>query len=99
MKGDRSSHEERLQRTDRDIDAIKARFDTALRYSESDPETALMHARKAAEAICRQLFMREISPTVGNLMLDDHIQKLQSADVLPRSMVIQFRTIQSSGNY
>ena len=99
MTQDADDNQERLQRIDRGIAAIKRRYSTALRYRNKDPETALMHARKAAEAICHQLFIHEIGPNLGNLMLGDLIQKLHSKGVLPKSMVVQFQTIQTFGNF
>jgi formylglycine-generating enzyme required for sulfatase activity len=58
-----------------------------------------MHARRAAEAICRQLFVEHISPNPGNLMLDGLIEKLSAVGVLPRSISIPLRTIQGYGNF
>lgn len=91
--------EKRLQRLEREIQRIQQLYDRTLSYEEEDPETALMHARKAAEAICRHLFIREISPNPGNLMLDDLIKKLVAKGKLPKSIAVPLRTIQSYGNF
>lgn len=68
-------------------------------YSADDPEAFLWMGRKTAEAICRQIFEKEISPKVGKLTLDKFIEELVKKDILPRSVQIPLRTIQDYGNF
>ena len=41
---------------EKDLQEIIRLADKALKYLDSDPETALMHGRKAAEIICKDIF-------------------------------------------
>jgi len=93
------SVENRLTHLEQEVQRIKVLYDRTLSYRNNDPETSLMHARKAAEAICRQLFIKEISPSPGNLMLDGLIEKLTATNVLPKNIAIPLRTIQAYGNF
>lgn len=94
-----NSVESRLENLEKELQRIKTLYERTLSYRDNDPETSLMHARKAAEAICRQLFIKEVSPNPGNLMLEDLIQKLTAAGVLPKDIAIPLRTIQGYGNF
>lgn len=96
-KGARSV-EQRLEQLERTVQRIAELQKRAMSYQNNDPETALMHARKAAEAICRSIFVQEINRNVGSLMLDELIQKLTAAKVLPRPIQVPLRTIQAFGN-
>ena len=51
------------------VDYLTAIITKARNYAQSDPEVALMQARKSAEAVCRQVFSAEIGEP-GKLMLD-----------------------------
>jgi Domain of unknown function (DUF4384) len=77
------------------IDALVAK---ARRYARSDPEVALGQARKAAEAIARAVFAREIGEP-GKIMLDAMLQKLAAAKAIPAGVLVPFGTIQAYGNY
>jgi hypothetical protein len=84
-------------------DEAQLRFLAALvgkarQYASSDPEVALNQARKAAEAICRQLFQKAIGEP-GKIMLDAMLQKLSQAKVVPQKILVPFGTIQAYGNY
>jgi len=70
----------------------------ANKYAAEDPEVSLMQARKAAEAICLQIFSQEIG-SPGKLMLNDLIGQLGGKKVLPRRIMLPLSTIQSYGNY
>lgn len=70
----------------------------AMRYAKSDPETSLMHARKAAEGICKHVFSREIG-IPKNIRLDKLIQLLSKKDSLPERIKIPLKVIQQYGNY
>jgi formylglycine-generating enzyme required for sulfatase activity len=88
-----------LDRIERELQRIRSLYDRTLDYKDNDPETSLMHARKAAEAICRQLFIKSIGPNPGNLTLEGLLEKLHAAGTLPRSIAVPLRTIQGYGNF
>ena len=99
MSKDTHSVRSRLDQLEKEVGRIRQLYERTMSYRERDPETALMHARKAAEAVCRQVFIKEVSPNAGNIMLDDLIDKLKSAGVLPKVIAIPLRTIQGYGNF
>ena len=70
----------------------------AMTYADRDPETALMHARKSAEAICSSVFAREIGDP-GQNRLDKLIELLANKDKVPERVKIPLRVIQQYGNY
>lgn len=70
----------------------------AMTYADGDPETALMHARKSAEAICSSVFAREIGDP-GQNRLDKLIELLSNKEKLPERIKIPLRVIQQYGNY
>jgi SNF2 family DNA or RNA helicase len=70
----------------------------AMRYADDDPETALMHARKAAECICTDVFSQEIGDP-GNNRLDKLIELLSNKDSIPQRIRIPLKVIQQYGNY
>jgi formylglycine-generating enzyme required for sulfatase activity len=99
MDGKGDSVEHRLVGIETELKRIRSLYERTLSYGVNDPETALMHARKAAEAICRQLFISVYGANPGPLTLDQLIDKLNARDALPRAMAIPLRTIQGYGNY
>ena len=70
----------------------------ARRYATDAPEVALAQARKAAEAMCRIAFTREIGEP-GKIMLDAKLQTLVANKVIPASIQVPFGTLQAYGNY
>jgi len=82
----------------RKIDVLCSSILKARQYAHSDPETALMQARKSAEAICRHIFAAEIGEP-GTIMLDELIKRLAQKQLLPRKILIPLGTIQAYGNY
>jgi hypothetical protein len=67
---------------------------------ESDPEVALMFARKTAETVCKILFKDKISEHVPPpTKLEDLLDKLRHGKHLPQRLELQLRTIQSHGNF
>ena len=89
----------RVGQLEQELARIKGYYDKSIAYRSRDPEAALMMARKAAEAICRQLFVREVGANPTTLTLDGFIDKLVSAKALPKRIVVPLRTIQGYGNY
>ena len=70
----------------------------AFRYSQEDPETALLHARKAAEAICRDLYINAYSKTPDDLTLSRLIENLSKNEpILPKKVMHSLRVIQIFG--
>jgi TolB-like protein/tetratricopeptide (TPR) repeat protein len=74
----------------------------ARKYADSDPETSLSLARKAAEAICQHM-LREAPPTtrrhgLEQSRLDVMIQSLVQAKQIPQRIRVPLRTIQDYGN-
>jgi hypothetical protein len=67
-------------------------------YAEKDPEAALMYARKSAEGIATEVFLREIGDP-GNNRLDKLIELLSNKNALPERIRIPLRVIQQYGNY
>jgi SNF2 family DNA or RNA helicase len=70
----------------------------AMNYGESDPETALMHARKSAEAICSSVFAREIGDP-GQNRLDKLIEVLSQKEAVPERIKVPLKVLQQYGNY
>lgn len=70
----------------------------AMTYADKDPETALMHARKSAEAICSFIFAREIGDP-GKNRLDKLIELLSNNNKIPARIKIPLQVIQQYGNY
>ncbi len=99
MEQSKPDVQHRLDRIEEELQRVRLLYLRTLKYKDDDPETFLMHARRAAEAICRQLFIEHVNPTPGNIMLEGLIEKLSGAGVLPRSIVIPLRTIQGYGNF
>lgn len=91
--------EQRVDNLEREMKRIKSLYDQTLTYKDTDPRTFLMHARLAAEAICKNIFMSKVSPNPGNLMLDGLLEKLNAASVLPKRIALPLRTIQAYGNF
>lgn len=66
---------------------------------ENDSETALMHARKAAEAICKSIFSQVYKSHPGKLTIEQYIIKLgHDNHIIPDQILIALRTIQNYGN-
>jgi SNF2 family DNA or RNA helicase len=70
----------------------------AMSYADTDPEAALMYARKSAEGICTDLFSREVGDP-GTNRLDKLIELLANKDAIPERIKIPLRVIQQYGNY
>ncbi|MGC4120192.1 MAG: DUF4384 domain-containing protein [Myxococcales bacterium] len=81
-----------------ELQAIAQLVAKAQHYAATDPEVGLAQARKAAEAIARCVFSREIGEP-GKIMLDAMLQKLTQSKVIPPSIGIPFGTLQAYGNF
>jgi hypothetical protein len=85
-----------------DLDAIATRVaelvGKARTYGTQDPEVSLGQARKAAEAIARAVYAREVGEP-GKMLLNELLQKLAAQKHIPPSIQIPFGTIQVYGNF
>lgn len=88
---------------DRDLARVRELYDKTLRYRDDDPEVALSQARKAAEAICKQIHRAEGLDAGGRpttkMMLQELIQALRREGLLPRHIAMPLGTIQQYGNF
>ena len=73
-----------LDRIEKELQRIRSLYERTLNYKDNAPETSLMHARKAAEAICRQLFVKFVGPHPRNLTLEGLLEKLSAAGANPQ---------------
>jgi len=84
-----SDNIEHLRGIFRDIGGLK----------DKNPHLALVQARKAAEAICKSIWLQETGePFQGKSMLDGMIAKLEKSGYLPKKIAVSIRTIQHFGN-
>jgi hypothetical protein len=70
----------------------------AVGYAQADPEVALALTRKVAEGICRFVFADRIGEP-GRIMLDQLVQKLSAAGLLPPHVTVPLNAIRDFGNY
>ena len=86
----------------RDLDALVARaaelVGKARGYGVTDPEVALGQARKAAEAIARAIYARELGEP-GKMLLNELLQRLAMHGLIPPTIQILLATIQVYGNF
>ncbi len=96
--GQRENLEDRINYLEKEVERIKKMYEKTIAYEETDPEVSLQQARKAAEAICKNLYINEVNSNPGKLMLDELIRKLIENKVIPQKIVVPLRTIQGYGN-
>ena len=90
----------RLERIEVELESIKRYYEKSVSYSQNnDPAAALWMARKAAEAICSELFLSTIGKPPKNASLDVLIDKLVNQDAIPKKIQVPLRTIQTYGNF
>jgi TolB-like protein len=89
----------RVERLETEVASIRRLYEKTRAYSESDPRSALMNARLAAEAICAQVFEDEISESPKGLTLQTLIQRLTQKKAMPEQILIALSTIQRYGNF
>lgn len=98
--GDESDIAGRLERIEVELESIKQYYEKSVSYSQNnDPAAALWMARKAAEAICSELFRTTIGKPPKNASLDILIDKLVNQDAIPKKIQVPLRTIQTYGNF
>lgn len=85
-----------------ELQRIKSSYEKSFYYRE-DPDTSLIHARKSAEAICKQIYRQENlekgAKPADKLMLNDLIQALNRKKCIPQYISINLGTIQVFGNF
>lgn len=87
----------RASAADRNLEQIIKSADKAIMYGSRDPETALMHARKSVDAICRDIYQRELQTEPQNLYLSEMIRALSAKRVFPKEVFSCLKVIQSFG--
>lgn len=71
----------------------------AANYAEYDIATALIHARKAAEGMCREIYESNLGQLPNRITFGEVIAVLSNeTNVLPRKAEYAFRVIQNFGN-
>lgn len=68
-------------------------------YASPDPEVALILSRKTTEAICKYVYSTKVSSQPNTMMLEALLTDLAKSRVVPRSILLPMRTVQSYGNY
>jgi len=91
--------EKRIEGMEGRLSKVQELYEKTISYANSDPRVSLQQARIAAEAICKQIFSKEINENVGNLMLDKLIEKLYSDKHVTKQISLHLKTIQQYGNY
>lgn len=83
---------------DRQLEQITNSAGKVYRYGKDDPETALQHARKAAEAICRDVYEKEYGEEPRGLRFGQMIHALsKERAILPNLVTYSLRNIQNFG--
>ena len=94
--------EARLARLEKDMVRVHACFEKARKWLEMDAEVSLGQARKAAEAICKQIYVHEGcekgSKPADKMMLNDLIGRLARDKLIPQRIGVALGTIQAFGN-
>lgn len=102
-----STVEKRIHNIALDVSEVSERLaelcQRARKYHQSEPETALNQARKAAELICKDLYLSSEPVTNAKLLvkldLNHLIQTLNHNEVLSRANYLHLCTIRDYGNY
>jgi len=86
------------RRPEGELEQIIASVEKTLRYHKTDPETALLHARKAAESICRDVYEKEYQKPSRGLTFGKLIDALsREKPILPNLVMYSLRNIQNFG--
>jgi hypothetical protein len=68
-------------------------------YSQSDPETALIHARRTSEAICKDVHERKLGTLPPLKDFNELIGKMKKDKLIPGKIESTLRVIQNFGNF
>ena len=93
----------RIDNLEKELNRVKILYEKTIKYQREDPEISLAQARKSAEAICKQIYIREGlekgSKPASKMMLNDLISSLVRSSMLPPHVQISLGTIQAFGNF
>jgi TolB-like protein len=89
----------RVERLESEVAGIRQLYDKTRAYSDSDPRSALMNARLAAEAVCAQVFEDQLGESPKGMTLQSLIQRLTQKKAMPEQILIALSTIQRYGNF
>jgi hypothetical protein len=97
---DRLSNRVRL--VESELKRVRQLYASTLRHHQDEPAIALAQARKAAEAICKQLYAIEGCQVDGKpgskMALNDLIQALNRRGILPSHIRVALQSIRDFGN-
>src|SRR5205085_3713583 len=80
------------------VEQIIRSTEKAIKFALGDPETALMYARRAAEAVCKEVYEEEFKTNSKGMSLGKMIALLsENATLLPRKAMYSLRVIQNFG--
>lgn len=85
------------QTSDGQLEQIIKSAEKAIKYGLGDPETALLHARRAAEAVCKDVYENKFQRQPKRLTLNNLIGELSQEDIFPRKVMYSLRVIQNFG--
>ncbi len=95
--------EDRIATLERELNRIHKLYEKAVLYQSADPEISLSQARKSAEAVCKNIYIREgleeDGKPVAKMMLNDLISILTRSGILPAHISVSLGTIQAFGNF
>jgi hypothetical protein len=102
-----SSIEKRMDQIEADLKGVSDRLSVLCQrakfYHQTDPESALNQARKAAELICRELYdssgLGESAKPSTKCGLDELIQQLQRNEIVSRTIYLHLCTVRDYGNF
>jgi hypothetical protein len=66
---------------------------------QNDYEACLWMLRNTLEAVCKNIFVNEISSETNGIELRQIIKKLEEGDKVPRNILPHIRTVQTFGNF
>ena len=89
----------RVERLESEVAGIRRLYEKSCDYSESDPRSALMNARLAAEAVCARVFEDQVGESPKGMTLQTLIQRLTQKKAIPEQILIALSTIQRYGNF
>jgi len=85
------------QPSDGQLEQVIKAAEKAIKYGLGDPETALLHARRASEAICKDVYENTLQKSSKRLTLNNMIGELSEGDAFPRKVMYSLRVIQNFG--
>jgi len=84
---------------DKNLERIIKWAEKVAMYSQSDPETALLHARRTSEAICKDVYEEKTGNISQEITFNNLVESLQKQKLIPKKIVHTLRVIQNFGNF